>query len=97
MDLKTRLSRLQSRSTRPAQATAVNRGLRERLAQLRPQRLQPAPPTTAAAWPAEDLAGALDGEAVADGVIRIQKRPEGTGVRVLVLEAHGAGGCDCTA
>jgi uncharacterized protein YprB with RNaseH-like and TPR domain len=74
MDLKTRLSRLQSRPMRPAQATTATSELRDRLAQLRPQRLQAASTRTADAVTANDLADALDGKPVADGVLRIHRR-----------------------
>jgi len=76
MDLKSRLSRLQvqtgtSAAAAPAPAAS---SLHQRLAQLRPERLQARTPPPTRSLPVAALAGKLGGELVSDGLIRIRTR-----------------------
>ena len=77
MSLKARLSRLQTQAGATATAAATPPAalnLRNRLAQLRPERVQAQATPGAGGMPVEELAGHLDGELIAEGMIRICKR-----------------------
>jgi len=87
MDLKSRLSRLQTQAgaaTAPAHATAAS-SLHTRLAQLRPECLQARSGTRNLAMPVAALAEKLGGEQVSDGLIRICRR---------ISRAHKLGSID---
>jgi hypothetical protein len=76
MDLKSRLSRLQSQTgtaAMPGPGRAAS-SLHQRLAQLRPERLQAQTPASGHTMPVAVLAGKLGGELVSDGLIRIGRR-----------------------
>lgn len=78
MTLKSRLSQLQSQAgARPVAAPPVvppaATSLRERLAHLRPERVQGRPVAAFARMSAGDLARAVNGEFVADGLIKIEE------------------------
>jgi uncharacterized protein YprB with RNaseH-like and TPR domain len=80
MDLKTRLSRLQSQAgsatvpaSAPAPATAAA-SLRMRLAQLRPERLHTQATTRGHVMPAAVLAEELDGKLITEGLIHIHRQ-----------------------
>jgi len=78
MDLKSRLSRLQTQAgsaAAPAAAPATAASnLHQRLAQLRPERLHAQTPASGHAMPAAALAGKLRGELVTEGLIRIRRQ-----------------------
>jgi uncharacterized protein YprB with RNaseH-like and TPR domain len=75
MDLKARLSRLQSQAGASATApTAATSGLRKRLAQLRPERLHTQTQRSSQAMPVAVLAEKLGGELLGDGLIRIRRQ-----------------------
>ena len=94
MSLKTRLSRLQTQAGTTATTTVESpaaSSLRNRLAQLRPERVQAPTTTGTGAMPVTELAGHLDGELIAEGVIRISKRLSLTGKgRVAILRPGAA-------
>ncbi len=76
MDLKSRLSRLQTQASSPAAAAPATAAsnLRQRLAQLHPARLHAQSRTRSRAIPVAALAEKLDGELLGDGLIRICRR-----------------------
>lgn len=77
MTLKSRLSQLQSQAgARPIPPPVVPPAatpLRERLSHLRPERVQGRPVTNFGRMSAEDLACAVNGEFVAEGLIKIEE------------------------
>jgi uncharacterized protein YprB with RNaseH-like and TPR domain len=79
MNLKARLSRLQTQTGATAPATPPATNLRQRLAQLRPERVQAATTPANAVMSEEALADHLDGERMADGVFRVCRRIPLTG------------------
>jgi len=75
MDLKSRLSRLQTQAGTSATApVAAASSLHQRLAQLRPERLHTQTQRPSHAMPVAVLAGKLGGELIADGLIRIHRQ-----------------------
>jgi uncharacterized protein YprB with RNaseH-like and TPR domain len=80
MDLKSRLSRLQTQAGSAAAAPAVAAptdaasSLRKRLAQLRPERLHTQTPGSSQTMPVAVLAGKLGGELLGDGLVRIRRQ-----------------------
>lgn len=77
MTLKSRLSQLQTQAgARPAGPPPVappESALRQHLAHLRPERIQGGPAPTFGRMSTEDLARAVNGEFVVDGLIRIEE------------------------
>jgi hypothetical protein len=93
MTLKSRLSQLQSQAgARPVAAPPVvppaATSLRERLAHLRPERVHGFPVTTFGRMSTEDLAHALNGAFVAEGLIRIEESVPLSG-RIGKVELRG--------
>ncbi len=75
MNLKNRLSRLQTQAGAAPPTTAQTTvNLRKRLAQLRPERVEKLATPASAVMSVDALGDHLDGECVADGVFRICRR-----------------------